>query len=104
MKKLVFAVVLSLGISSIGQAACFGPYCYTGEGAQVPTSTSPVGLPSYTLAQMNALTPGAAGVLVFVSDGLQAKVCISSGTSAGAFVVVSATSSAVVGGLTGHCQ
>jgi hypothetical protein len=101
MKKLVAGLML---LSSVAQAACFGPYCYNGEGAQVPTSVYPLGLQSYTLAQMNLLTPAAAGVLIFVSDGLQAKVCVSSGTGTGAFVVLAATSTIVVGGLTGHCN
>lgn len=63
-----------------------------------------LGLFSRTLAQMNALAPGAAGQLIYVSDGLQSKICVSTGTTAGAWVVASATSTAVIGGLVGHCQ
>lgn len=101
MKKLVFGLMLMSGIS---YASCVGPYCWNEGGAQTPTSTAPLGIKSYTLAEMNSLTPSAAGQLIFVSDGLQSRVCVSSGTGTGAFVVVSATSTAVIGGLIGHCQ
>lgn len=101
MKKLVIGLMF---VANIASASCLGPYCYDDTGAQMPTSTGPQGLTSRTLAQMNALTPSAAGQMIFVSDGLQASVCISSGTGRGAFIVLAATSTAVIGGLLGHCQ
>lgn len=54
-------------------------------------------LKTVNLAAMNALAPGAAGELIYVSDGASAtKVCVSSGTAAGAYTLITSTST--------HCQ
>ena len=59
---------------------------------------------SKTIAQMEVYAPKAAGQLLYCSDCLQSAVCVASGTAAGAWVVTSATSAAVLGGLIGHCR
>lgn len=99
MKKLL--LVSLMFVASISQAACFGPYCYTDTGSQIMSGLS---IPAFTVATMNQNAPSATGQLIFVSDGLQAKVCISSGTGNGAYTVIAATSAAVLGGLLGHCN
>ncbi len=59
---------------------------------------------SKTIAQMNLYAPKAAGQLLYCSNCLQSAVCVASGTAAGAWVVTSATSTDVLGGLIGHCR
>lgn len=54
-------------------------------------SAAPDTLYSRTLAQMNALAPTAAGQTIYVSDAAQSRVCVSSGTGTGAWVVAVAT-------------
>lgn len=101
MKKLL---VLGLILASINvvNAACIAnnQICYDDTGLHF---NAPI-MESMTLAQMNAATPAYAGQLVRISDGLQARVCISSGTTAGGYTVLNATAAAVIGGLLGHCQ
>lgn len=54
-------------------------------------------LKTVTLAAMNSLAPTAAGELLYVSDAVSAtKVCVSSGTAAGAYTLITSTST--------HCQ
>lgn len=57
-----------------------------------------------TSAQMNAYAPSKTGQLVYCSDCLQSAICVATGTAAGAWVVPTATSTAVLGGLLGHCN
>lgn len=102
-KKLVIGLLFVAGIAS---AACFGPFCWDDSGAYIGgrvTNGNGEGIPSMTLAQMNAATPQQAGQLIYVSNGLEGSVCVSSGTGRGAYVVVAASSTAVIGGLVGHC-
>ena len=46
---------------------------------------------SRTLAQINALTPTAAGRMVFCSDCTRSSVCISTGTGTGAWAIAVST-------------
>lgn len=64
---------------------------------------SQFGLPSYTLAQMNVLVPATTGYVINVVDAVQSRICTSSGSLAGAWVVASATGT-FVGGSYPHCQ
>jgi hypothetical protein len=75
----------------------------TDTGAPSITAASPIQLWSRTLAQMNALAPTAAGQAIYVSDATTSRVCVSSGTGAGAWVVASA-SSTFAGGSYPHCS
>jgi hypothetical protein len=82
----------------------------TGYGVNQPQNIGSVAmdaaaLPVKTVAQINALTSDATGQVVFCSNCLQSALCVSSGTVApGAWTVSSATSTAVLGGLLGHCN
>lgn len=53
-------------------------------------------LEAFTLAQMNLDVPAAAGIPVYITNGVQEKMCISTGTTAGAYMGVSSS--------TVHCQ
>lgn len=53
-------------------------------------------LETFTLAQMNADAPAAAGIPVYITNGVQERMCISTGTAAGAYMGVSSS--------TVHCQ
>lgn len=86
MKKLL--IVTLLFVSGIASAACQGPYCYDDKGAYI--TDAPLIL-TRTLAQMNLIQPRDVGQLLVVSDGAQSRLCVSSGTAAGAFVVAVAT-------------
>lgn len=55
------------------------------------TVDGPVGLYSRTLAQMNQLAPYVVGQMIYVSDAAQSRVCVASGTAAGAWVIAVAT-------------
>lgn len=96
MKKLI--IVGLMFVSGALYASCVGPYCYNDTGAQVPTSTGPMGLNSKTTAQLGTLIPSAAGQLVYCSDcgssGFH-RVCVSSGTGPGAWIEVAAASGTV---------
>lgn len=59
-------------------------------------SASGVGLYSRTLAQINGLTPGAAGEEVYCNNCVNTAVCISSGTGVGAYVDIDSP--------TAHCD
>ena len=105
MKKLVIALMFCAGMAG---AACYGPYCYDDTGANIKgglalengvtnnsaqVNNAPVGLWSRTAAQINTLTPGAAGQLIYCSDCVIGtgwdQICISSGTGNGAWVHIS---------------
>lgn len=75
----------------------------TDSGAVSIVVAAPLGLWSRTLAQMNALAPTAAGQLIYVSDALRSKVCVSSGTAAGAWIMVASTGTFAAGSLE-HCN
>jgi hypothetical protein len=77
-------------------AACVGPYCYddvnaTIEKKLITTWSAPnaISLPSATTTQIAARTPKAAGELVLCTSGCAqaGAVCISTGPSAGAWLV-----------------
>ena len=66
--------------------------------------TDGLAIPSYTLAQMNSLTSDTTGQLIFVSDALQSKVCVSSGTlAAGAWILPTSTG-VFAAGSNDHCR
>lgn len=110
MKKFIAPALVLLATTGL-YAACIGPFCYDDQGAYINstltvgnmTHTQPDGLLSKTLAQMNLLAPTAAGQLIYVSDAVQSRVCVSSGTGAGAWVVMSA-SGTFAGGSYPHCN
>ena len=60
-------------------------------------------LDTKTLAQMNAATPRSTGQMVVVTDALISRVCVSSGTTIGAWVVAVATGSFTAASYP-HCQ
>jgi hypothetical protein len=107
MKKLVFAVALMLASAGIVSAACSGPYCYDDTGATVTAATAFTGyvrLPTYTVAQINALpgpTTGAALIECFNCTAAAMNICKSSGTANGSWVILAST-----GGIMNnlHCQ
>lgn len=97
MKKLII-VCLGFGLSGAGY------------GAQ-PTAignvkAKRVSFEPYTVTQMNLLQPDTTGQLIFVTDGIQSKICISTAsspsTAIGAFVVIQATAPGA--GALQHCQ
>lgn len=106
MKKLMFAVGISLITAGSAMAACMGPFCWDENGAYINGLLSDgkgTGLMSFTLAQMNAQAPTAVGQIIFVSDATQHKLCVSTGTAAGAYVSVASTG-VFVGGSNDHCR
>jgi hypothetical protein len=84
MKNLYAVIAALFLISGSVMAACFGPYCYTDLGAQVPTSTGPQGIKNMTKAEMHASIPSAKGQMIYCSD-CTAAICISSGVIVGAY-------------------
>lgn len=93
MKKLVYSVLAVYAVTSGSYvfAACLADsgICY--ENGQTTLSSPKIsnlsaGLMSKTLAQINALTPSAAGEMVYCSNCVNSGVCISSGTGVGAYV------------------
>lgn len=87
-----------------GDLAVTATTTLTGAVTQSTTTlTGAIGLYSRTLAQMNALTPTTTGQLIFVSDALQSRVCVSSGVLTGAWVVASASSTFTLATMP-HCQ
>lgn len=110
MKKFIAPALVLLATTGL-YAACMGPFCWDDTGASVGTTlsvgamthTAPDGLKSYTLAQMNLLAASAAGQIIFVSDAVQSRVCVSSGTGAGAWTIATA-SGTFVGGSFPHCN
>lgn len=98
MKKMTFALILILLASA-------GGYCATNQPNNIGTvSVDGIGLPSKTLAQMNALTSDTTGQMLYVSDAVQSRVCVSSGTvNPGAWVVGVATG-AFTAATYPHCQ
>lgn len=79
---LVAALLLVAGIGYCADQPHNIGYASTG---------GPFGLYSRTLEQMNLLAPYAAGQMIYVSDAAQSRVCVASGTAAGAWVVAVAT-------------
>lgn len=93
IKKSVIAVGIGL-ISGSLYAACMGPFCWDDQGAYIGGTIvdgNGTGTPSLTKALMNAATPRATGQEIFCSDCTTAALCVSSGTSRGAYVVGVAT-------------
>lgn len=104
MRK-VFGVVAGLLLSGallggIAHAACManGLICYDESRLYFNAQF----VQSMTLSQMNSATPGYTGQLIIVSDGVQSKVCISSGTGNGAYTVFQATAPGA--GILQHCS
>lgn len=94
MKKIL--LILGLVVSPIG--AVNQPHNIGN------VKTDGLGLPSYTVAQMNALTSDTTGQVILVSDATQSRLCISSGTvNPGAWVVASATG-VFAGASYPHCR
>lgn len=79
-----------------------GDLALTG-GLSTGNSISPY---SRTIAQINAITPTAAGALLVCSNCTQSAICISSGTGRGAFTVIATTGTFVGSSYSGmtHCQ
>lgn len=98
MKKLMLAIGLGL-ISGSVYAACFGPVCYDDSGLYIMTAP---GLPSVTVAQMNQLEGGYTGRIIYVSDATRSKICVSSGTAKGAWILPVSTGVFAAGSLE-HC-
>lgn len=98
MKKLLLAVLL---IPSFALGARNQPQNIGSVKADV------LALPIYTVATMNTLTPDATGQLIFVSDAVTSKVCVSTGAAGasviGAFVAVS-LSTGTVSATAFHCN
>ena len=111
---VVYAIAMSMNTIAL---AGFGNKVIAGEAQgtlpqTVVSSSTQQGtfsLYSRTIAQINALAPGvfggtATGQLVYCSDCLESAVCVSTGAAPGAWVIIAATSSVVVGGLLKHCN
>jgi hypothetical protein len=96
MKKLLLISVLFAPVA--GFAATDQP-----QNIGYVKTDGPVGFAQYTLAAMNQLTPAASGYFVYVPDALLSKLCVSSGTTKGAWTTAVATGT-FVGGLIPHCQ
>lgn len=104
MKNALIALGLSIGLAAAGYAACDGPFCYDDTGASIEGAG--LSLTSRTIAQLNAQAPARVGQLVMCSDCTRSAVCVSSGTSAGAYVILTATgpfAGATYSGIQ-HCQ
>lgn len=96
MKKIIVAGILFL--ASVA-------YCVDQpQNIGYVETDSPLYLWTRTLAQMNALVPLKAGGLIAISNAANPyQVCISSGTGAGAWVIVSISSGAISASAI-HCQ
>lgn len=70
------------------------------------TFTGGVLLMSRTIAQLNTLTSGTTGQLILCSDCVRSAICVSSGTSNGAWVIAVATGTTTGTTFSGfaHCQ
>lgn len=94
-----------LFVANIAGAACMGPFCWDDRGAYIhgrTTDGNGDSLVSFTAALSNTATPTNAGQIVYCSDCTISKVCVSSGTGRGAYVVASSTSTGPAALL--HCQ
>ncbi len=101
-KKLLVGLLFAAGVAG---AACIGPFCWDENGAYVNGLTvdgTGHEITSMTLATMNSTSPRKAGMLIRVSDGVQSKLCISSGTLAGAYTVLQSTAPGA--GALQHCS
>lgn len=89
MKKSGIAVVLCLFFQTAGWSV--------NQPQNIGTITvdGGLGLWNQTLAQMNALIPDTTGQVIFVSDAVSSKLCVSTGaasvTNTGAWVMAVAT-------------
>jgi len=97
MKKLMFAIGLGL-ISSSLYAACMGPFCYDDTGASIgglQYNGNGQGLPVVSSTTVNTYAPPTVGIEVWCNttctnaNGGKGQLCISTGTAAGAFIVLS---------------
>lgn len=100
MKKIILLAAISLLVAGIG-------YCVDQpQNIGYARTDNPVGLASYTLTQMNALTPLTTGYAIHVQDAVQSKICVSSGAGTGftgAWVIATA-SGTFVGNTYPHCN
>lgn len=104
MKKVMLIGLLF--VANIAGAACMGPFCWDDSGAYINgnlNNGNGNSLPSKTIAQINATTPNAAGQRVYCSNCTQSHVCVSSGTTNGAYVIEVETGTFVAGTET-HCR
>ncbi len=96
MKKLILIAGLVLG-ASVG-------YCVDQpQNIGYVKTDGPVGFWGQTLAQMNQLTPITTGYVLHVTDATRSRLCISSGTTKGAWVIITATGT-FEGASYPHCQ
>jgi hypothetical protein len=96
MKKLVILCSVML-MSGLANASCMGPICWDDQGLYLAGTImdgNGTGTPSMTAAQINAASPRAAGQEIYCSNCTQAKICVSTGTGAGAYQVLQATAPA----------
>lgn len=96
MKKLIGCLVVLILLSGAA-------WCAQQNNIGSVKTDSAIGLFSRTLAQIDLIAPDAEGQLVYCSD-CDFRLCVSTGTSAGAFVVVASTNPASVQGAILHCQ
>lgn len=89
MKKIIVVVILYLLASS--------GYCLNQPQNIGSVKADVLAIPIVTLAQMNVLTPDATGQLIYVSDAVSSKVCVSTG-AAGATVIGAFVGAAVATG------
>lgn len=88
-----------------GALSVTGASTHTGAVTQSTTSFTGGFAPyARTLAQMNALTATTTGQVIFVSDALQSRLCVSSGSVNAGSWVVSAASSPFTLATMPHCQ
>lgn len=97
MKKLiVLAGILMLASSG---------YCVNQpQNIGYVSTDGPFGLYNRTLAQMNALQSDTTGQLLYVSDAVMSRICVSSGSFAAGQWVVGSGTGTFSGGTYPHCQ
>lgn len=94
IKNTMLALAMSLSLGSAVYASCMGPFCWDDKGAYINGRVQDGagdGMLSLTLAQMTATTPTAVGQVIYVSDATTSRICVSSGTTRGGYVVGVAT-------------
>lgn len=97
MKRLLIAGSLML-------ASAFGYCADQPQNIGFVKTESPFGNNNYNLAAMNLLTAPTSGYYIFVGDATQTKICVSTGTGIGAWVVAVASSPFPVAASFPHCQ
>jgi len=124
MKKLLFAIAVTLGLSPLAHAVCDSrtTTCLTAVetsgdatidgNASVGGTLSVTGRTSFTSpfvpysrtkAQLNALAASSVGQFVFCSDCARSAMCVSTGTATGAWsITVSTDTSPAYTSI--HCQ